>query len=295
MVKSDLKYLPELLTRFLIYRLQFKTVFKHILKKKTTVKTSKLSLSQIEAAISSLGIAKGDTVMVHSSMSNIDCSAHELVSFLKNYIGSGGNILMPTHPKLTVENGMLIYDVENSPSTVGYLTEVFRKSEGVSRSLHPFSSVAVWGKDKDYYLKDNLYEDALPHGFNSPYQKFSLQKGKAVLLGVLNNRATIRHVAEELADDSLPIKNFFSHFNVKIVDGDIAEVFNVRKADLKKSQLYISRKKVNDLWNQHHLIQHFNVSSVPCSVVDAEGVVNYQLKEIQAGSTQYPFAPKKKI
>ena len=60
---------------------------------------------------------------------------------------------MPTHPKLYEENGTLVYDIVRSPSTVGHLTEVFRKTEGVRRSEHPFSSVAVWGKDADFFLK----------------------------------------------------------------------------------------------------------------------------------------------
>lgn len=293
---SNLKYFPELLIRFLLYKCKLDGFYSFIKnKKKKQSNAAKVDLASVRSALEKLGVVAGDTIMLHSALSNIDCSAEELVNFLKEYIGPNGNILMPTHPKLEEsEDGVLVYDVVNSPSTVGYLTEVFRRSEGVKRSLHPFSSVSAWGKDRDYFLEGNLYEGALPHGENSAYHKLSILNGKVVMLGVTHKRATIRHVAEELADSNFSLRNFFDTHKVKIIFEGGAQKLNVRKTNLSKSQLFISYQKVHDLWLQNKLIKHLKVAGHPFSVINAAGVVQCQLEDIQQGSTSYPFAPKKK-
>ncbi|HEX2458891.1 MAG TPA: AAC(3) family N-acetyltransferase, partial [Vicinamibacterales bacterium] len=58
----------------------------------------------------------------------------------------GGTLAMPAFSMKGTMEGTLradtVFDVKETPSTVGAVTEAFRKRSGVVRSLHPTHSVA---------------------------------------------------------------------------------------------------------------------------------------------------------
>ncbi len=288
----ETKYFLHFFLRLIYYKLRINKIYNPFRIKKK--KIQKLKLEDIEKALISLNIKAGDSILVHSSLSNIDAKPEEIIAFLKKYIGNEGNILMPTHPKLNELNGVFGYDVTNSKSTVGYLTECFRKSEGVKRSLHPFSSVAAWGKDKELLLKNNLDQSKpLPHGKNSPYFRFAMIGGKAIFLGVTLRRATIMHVAEEVLDENFPIKDFFKEYKVIVKDRDYNYGdYNVRKADLNIAKYYLSKSKVLSKWKTQDIISTIKFGNNFISCVDCKKVVNLMITDIKNGSTNYPLAPK---
>lgn len=287
-------FLLEFLKRFVYYRLHLNKLTRIVPKnKKKTL--YKLTLSDIENALIKAGVEKGDSIMVHSSLSHINATAKEVIDLLKNYIGPSGNILMPTHPRLVKANDFEDYDVDSSISYVGFLTEYFRKSEGVKRSLHPFSSIAAWGKDRDWFLENNLNENKpLPHGIYSPYYKFVQKNGITILIGVGLNRATIRHVAEEVLDLEFPLKNFFKEYKVRIRQGgkDYG-IYKVRKANLKKSQLFISRRKILKEWNSIDAYKKIDIRGNPIYFVKSKKVTDFLIDQAKRGDTCYPLAPKK--
>jgi|LSQX01.2.fsa_nt_gb aminoglycoside N3'-acetyltransferase len=292
-------YIPpliELAIRTIYFQLGFKEILNKTNRSKQRSKT-KIGLRDIEHKLQELGIKRGDTIMVHSSFSRIDADADEFIDFLKNYIGQQGNILMPTHPKLTEENGILIYDVDRSPSTVGYLTERFRLSEGVERSLHPFSSIAVWGRDKAYFLKDNVNdkEPTLPHGKYSPYCRFCLMDGKVLCIGVTAiRRATISHVAEEVLDSDFPVKDFFEEHGVIIRrNGVFIDKVRVRRANLTKSRLFVAKSQLLREWTENNLFVRDSIKGVPFELVHSRRCMEHMLENARKGKTRYPYAPKK--
>ena len=87
-----------------------------------------------------IGIRPGDSLLVHSSLSKIgyvENGAVDVVDSLLELISDEGDLLMPSSP-----NGMLqldfvkkdeVFDVINTPSALGSITEDFRKREGVKR------------------------------------------------------------------------------------------------------------------------------------------------------------------
>ncbi len=287
--------ITELIFRFVYFKLYLRNFLENR-EKKSLKNAKKITLQQIETIFKKQGIKKGDTIMVHSSLSAIDAGAEELVRFLLDYIGEDGNVMMPTHPNLKRIKEILIYDVQQSKSRVGYLTEFFRKCKGVNRSLHPFSSVAVWGKDQDWILMNNLTNNnPLPHGENSPYHKLSLLKGTVVCIGVTaKNRATIKHCAEELMDRDFPVKNFFIKQKVEIFNnGKCLGIFTCRLADLNKSQLFVAKSKIEKEWLNAGILNRYKVNYVPVEFVDARECVDFMTAQIKIGNTSYPFAPKK--
>lgn len=289
--------LVELAIRTVYFQLGFREMLQRSRLSKGTHK-KKASIKDLERKMGELGVEHGDSIMVHSSFSRIDADADAFIDFLKKYIGDEGNILMPTHPKLAEENGMLMYDVERSPSTVGYLTERFRLSEGVERSLHPFSSIAAWGKDKEYFLSGNLNKEeaTLPHGKYSPYYRFCIVDGKVLCIGVRGiNRATINHVAEEVLDSHFPVRDFFKEYDVVIKkNGDFVDRVRVRRADLSKSQLFVAKSQLQSEWIRSNIVVRETMNGIPVELVRSKKCMEYMMDNALKGKTRYPYAPKKR-
>lgn len=262
---------------------------------KSNQQTKKISLQELNATLLSLGIQQGDSIMVHSSLRCISASAIEIITMLQNLVGENGNILMPTHPKLKRdEKGLLHYDPMNSPSTVGYLTEYFRQMPNVKRSIHPFSSIAVWGKDKEWFLENNISGDApLPHGIHSPYVKFASIGGKTVCIGVkAKKRGTILHCAEEVLDDKFPLR-IFENVEVVIDHENITYTKKFRRTILSFSQKYMCQSKIEHEWEKNNILISRKVHNIPIEVLDAKQCIEVMTKNILQGEHSYPYAPSK--
>jgi aminoglycoside 3-N-acetyltransferase len=151
-------------------------------------------------ALAKVGVKKGDTIMVHSSigvfgkLAVFDRNAlfQELIDSLKESVGNEGTIIMPAFSFSFAKNEP--YDADNSKSTVGALTDFFRKQPGVSRTLHPNHSVGVWGKHKDELMKvgkGTFDEDSI-------FGKLHKLNGKLVFFGSTFGTCTYVHYIERM-------------------------------------------------------------------------------------------------
>jgi aminoglycoside 3-N-acetyltransferase len=134
---------------------------------------------KLRDALASIGVARGMTVVVHSQLSQLGYVAGGpamIIETLMETVTDSGCILMPTYPTRGSTAAYLdeghAFDVRNTPSTVGALTEVFRTWPGVKRSLHPTNPVAAWGKHADWLLAG--HERSLtPYGDDTPYGRLA--------------------------------------------------------------------------------------------------------------------------
>ena len=148
-----------------------------------------------------LGIHEGDTILVHSSLGSLgkyENKAGIVVGVLLELLGENGTLLMPTLSYETVTEENPVFNLEETPSCVGGLTEYFRSLSNVKRSLHPTHSVCCMGKNTDYYIEGHC-NDNTPCGENSPFRKLKDQRGKILFLGCSLNANTSMHGVEELS------------------------------------------------------------------------------------------------
>ena len=110
-----------------------------------------LSDTEFLSLLRDLGFTPGATVMVHSAFSPIkrrvpELSPQRLIRILQELLGPEGTLLMPAFSFRGREGHYVdthtSFDVHDTPSQVGILTDVFRKMPGVRRSYHPTHSVA---------------------------------------------------------------------------------------------------------------------------------------------------------
>lgn len=160
---------------------------------------------------STLGIEKADILFIHSSfksLGQVEGGAGTVIAALESVIGKDGLILMPSFNLLpSREERVQSWDVEKTPSTVGWLTEFFRQMPGTYRSDHYSHSVAARGKGAEAFVADHLrcegYQspwDYPPwrktYGTHSPMFRAYKANGKLLMLGVDYQTSTYIHFVE---------------------------------------------------------------------------------------------------
>lgn len=240
------------------------------------------------------GIRSGDALMVHASLSKIGAiegGASTVVEALKSIVGPEGLILMPTSPisKLQLEyvHENPIFDVKNTPSAMGAISEAFRISEGVSRSLHPTEPVAAWGKKATFFIEDHHLAET-PYHDRSPYKKLMDAKGKILYIGVsLDNAGTHLHTLEDAIDVGLPIycEQTFE-LRVQQESGQIMQVrTKVHNPDFSR------RRQCNGLlpmFKAHEVYESVSIGKAETLVFDAHKMFQVMMDAFKSsGVTMY--------
>jgi aminoglycoside N3'-acetyltransferase len=251
----------------------------------------KLRADSLAKVLAEMNILPGDILMVHSSLKAIEkwgWSAAEMIDFLLEYLGTSGTLAMPTHPKLSYDEGRYIYNVRRSPSTVGLLTELFRRRKNSIRSHFPFSSAAAQGKRAEELILPHKKSYA-PHDENSPYAKLADFGGKVLGLDVRLDRMTILHVAEDVMRDILPINNFYELKKVWVeADGEQQCMEVHRRAEWL--WWYIAKFRWMYQMYEANFVHEQEICNVTLHAVDARKVVSWMKDEIAKGRTIYPLA-----
>jgi aminoglycoside 3-N-acetyltransferase len=147
-----------------------------------------------------------------------------------------GLLVLPTHTWSYINAENPRFYVEDSPSCVGILSELFRKRPGVSRSLHPTHSVAAIGKDAQEFVKGDELCDT-PCARNSSLGKLLDRKADIMLLGVDLRRNTFIHGVEEWMNIQGRISDEHEQLYVVLQDG--TEI------------LVPSRRHCGDSWSEY--------------------------------------------
>jgi len=179
-----------------------------------------LTEESILGELCALGIERGDTIIVHSSLSSLGWvagGAGALILALERAVTPKGTLVMPAHsgdlsdpaqwenpsvPEVwwpTIRESLPAYDRRRTPTrAVGVVPELFRTWPGVLRSGHPELSFSAWGARKRRVVRDPRpgtgFGDAL--GDRSPLGALYELSAQALLLGVGYENCTCLHLAE---------------------------------------------------------------------------------------------------
>ncbi len=187
-------------------------------------------------ALEIVGVSRGDTLFVHSDIGVFgklpgpDRESYlpkTLVQVLTEGVGLEGDIILPTFTYSFCKNE--VFDVAKTRSTVGALTEFFRKSENVIRSPQPIFSVACWGKNAEELA--DVSDDSF--GTNSIFDKLYKKNGKILFFGAPFQSCTFVHYAEQSLGIPYRYMKKFSGI-VRNQDKDIQKEINyyVRRLDM---------------------------------------------------------------
>ena len=165
-----------------------------------------------------LGVQPGDTLFVHSSYSKLSKSPEGIengpeivIDAILNVLGSEGTLIMPTF-----NYGFLrgeTWDIRNSPSQMGVLTEVVRKDPRAKRMFHPIYSVTAIGKlaEEISVLRSN---DCF--GETTIFKKLRDWNAKIMIIGLPYSKSfTFLHHCEQAANVDY---RFMKEFNGLAID-----------------------------------------------------------------------------
>lgn len=178
-------------------------------------------MQQLATDLRTLGVAPGDTVMVHASLKAIgpvDGGAAGIVRALDEVVGPNGTLLMVlgaeddwgwVNERPEEDRPALLADAEPfdclvtpAQEDVGMLAEVFRRTPGTRVSDHPEGRFGARGHRAAAFVADVPWDDY--YGPGSPLERLVEADGKVLRLGADTNTVTLIHYAEHLAD--LPAK-----------------------------------------------------------------------------------------
>jgi aminoglycoside N3'-acetyltransferase len=174
----------------------------------------KVTGQDVVESLRAVGLREGDGVFLHSSLSRIgqvEGGSETVLEALEEVLGPNGLIAMPAFPLVGGTAEYLatdpLFDLRRTPSTMGALTERFRSSPGVARSLHPTHSVAARGPGAEELLAGHD-EAATPFGEGTPFARMIDRGMVQVWFGVGLRIFTLYHAFECLRPGGFPIEVF---------------------------------------------------------------------------------------
>lgn len=195
--------------------------------KEIVEKTKKLNtVSTLIKDLRALGVKKGATIIVHSSLSSIgwvNGGSMAVIEALTNVVTNEGTIVMPAqsgewsepskwgNPSVPeswweeIRQTMPAYEKDKTPTWgMGQIAEIFRKYPDVDRSDHPAVSFIAWGKDRDYILANHSLDFSL--GEQSPLASLYELDAQALFIGTNHETNTSFHLGEYRAPGTEIVK-----------------------------------------------------------------------------------------
>ena len=151
-----------------------------------------------------LDIRKGDTILIHADVKRtmfdlikegFKPRIKDIIDSFIFLIGEKGTLMMPNF-NFDFSTFGSAFNINNTPSQMGVMSEYFRKIQGVKRTYHPVYSFSVFGHMQPDYL---MHDVETAYGLNSPFDVLRKNHGKIILLDVNDqNSMTFYHHIEEM-------------------------------------------------------------------------------------------------
>ncbi len=168
---------------------------------------TRISQTEIEAALREVGLQAGDVALVHSSLSSmgwVEGGADAVIDALLAVLDpTRGTLVLPTLCQKNIGARFETWDIATSPSDVGRITEVGRLRPDAIRSDHATHSGAASGADAAEITCDHGRAHGRPSpwgpaafGIGSPWEKLYDRDAQYLFLGTTTSCNTIGHFAQ---------------------------------------------------------------------------------------------------
>lgn len=253
-----------------------------------------ITQQELEKDFIKAGIKTGDVILVHSALSKIGHLVNgpkTFVDALMHIVGEQGTILMPTSPNSVYQFDYIrenkTFDVLNTPSKTGKITEYFRTLAAVKRSWHPTEPVSAWGANVDFFL-DEHFNQLTPYNSKSPFYKVSEKGGKLIYIGVtLANAGTNLHTLEDAVDFKFPV------YADEIFEAEIIDPSGKKHTVKTKvhNPEFSKKRKCDDLiprFEKEGVMKKVKIGQADALVADAKKFLDLMIKSYhEQGVTMY--------
>jgi aminoglycoside 3-N-acetyltransferase len=165
----------------------------------------------LESAVRALGVGAGDALLVHSGYrrtSGFSGTPADVTECLLKILGAEGHLLMMSIPyrgsSQRYAEGNPLFDVKRTPSSVGMISEVFRRRDDVARSLSPLHPIVAHGPLAKWLTLDHE-KTVYSCGKGSPFERFLQLGGKFLFFDAPYTSLTFMHYVEDQFRERLPV------------------------------------------------------------------------------------------
>jgi len=243
--------------------------------------------------IDDLGLKEGDTILVHSSIDqlNLGFDVGKVLPIIQRITGEKGTLLFPTYPRLKSYEFLSrgeVFDVRRTPSYAGLLSEVARRHRTALRSLHPTKSVCAIGQHARELVSTHQCS-SYPYDRCSPYYKLMEYGGKAIGLGVSTDKLSFVHCIEDALKNNFPVKVYHEHlFSARCINHDgEQEIVRTYAHDMcrmgHQTARFIKRYISDDI------CKDLTINGRKCFRADTNLLFKAMMDLAKAGITIYPW------
>jgi aminoglycoside 3-N-acetyltransferase len=253
--------------------------------------------SDLQRTLSELGIRSGDAILLHSSMAGFEGfrgNLPDVIHALQELVGPQGALLMPTlsmaGSAIEYARSNRIFDPRTTPSQVGILPELFRRSPGVVRSLHPTHSVAVWSAEPAGWIEGHPFADS-PCARGTPWARLDEHGAKMVFAGIDISCMTFFHYAEDVLEAKMPFSPFTTErFTMRYRSGkEVVETSPMRLYDPQVSRRRRLQPLAEELKKNGHW-REARTGSLNLIVLDARATL--ETLESMAARGAFCYSPQ---
>jgi aminoglycoside 3-N-acetyltransferase len=263
-------------------------------RKKLIAQNNIVTQQEVIQTLKEVGVTEGDVIMLHSSLSKIGFvqdGAQNIINSFITILKKSGTLVMPAFPAMGFNFDYLktnpVFDIKNTPSKMGIVTEEFRKMQSVKRSLHPTDSVCAFGLRADE-ITNTHYNQLTSYNQHSPFYKLVELKAKIVLLGVDLNALTNFHTLEDAVDDfKFPVYHS-DIFTAQLIDED--DVLKTMQTKVH-NPVYSKKRQCNVFikpFINEGFMKSFTIGMATCYIIDADKMHTWMLDNyVSKGITLY--------
>jgi len=232
-----------------------------------------------------LGIAEGDVLLVHSSLrslGHVEGGPQTVVLALQDVLTPSGTLTMPTLSYEDIGPAQPRFDVTQTPSCTGLITETFRTMPGVRRSLHPTHSLAAWGRLRDHIIEGHERCTSLgPVG--SPWHKLFEHGASVLFMGCGLHTNTMLHCVESWASAPGCLNDEVEQLEVVDYEGRVIAVPQHRDAG-RRWRFYAKMEPLLEAWG---CMRTGRVGNAVCRLIDSRVMVERTLRLLREVDPQF--------
>jgi amino acid adenylation domain-containing protein len=256
---------------------------------------------QLENTLKAMGITAGDTVLMHSAFRVFNGFAgtpDQVLACVLNVIGKSGNLAMVSMPyggstAAYLQEGVP-FDVRRTRSAMGVITEIFRQTPGVVRSLNPAHPILAWGPAAPWLIAGHEHT-MYSCGKGSPFEKLVHLQAKALFFdltasfsrGPVSPRGmTFYHYLDDLFQDTLPVKLYEETPLESIVidtsgNSKVVQTYVFSRA----ARRYRNRRNLREMLIKHKIMKSQKIGNTKLIVLELQQVVECAQQMVRAGKS----------
>jgi aminoglycoside N3'-acetyltransferase/acyl carrier protein len=246
--------------------------------------------SQLEEKLREIGLTEADTVYMHSAFNAVNGFSggpQQIIDCILNVIGGAGNLLMVSMAYTGFTDDYLkenkTFDVIKTESSMGIITEIFRRTKGVVRSLNAAHPILAFGPNANWIISDHD-RTRYSCGKGSPFEKILKLDAKALFFDVPFWTMTFFHYLEDKFKDRSPVKLYDDEpLESTVIDSKGNEIRVKTYVFSKEARETRSARHIERKLKKNNLLKTDTIGNTKLTLVNLRDVVGVAQELVNAG------------